>query len=121
MHPQQPLSGPIAAPPPLGGAPAPSLAALIEAVPEGWSRVRYEGRPYGLTRRTWGGGRSINVLAEELGGPDRVSANIHRTATAHHLRPCEMPEAKVLDFLRGWEPACPARRAASGGPRKQRR
>jgi hypothetical protein len=51
------------------------------------------------------GGRSTNVLAEELGGPDVVSANVHRTSTADHLRPCEMAEAKVLDFLRGWQPA----------------
>jgi hypothetical protein len=82
----------------------PTLAALVEAVPEGWTRVRYEGRTYGLTRRTWAGGRSTSVLAEELGGTDLVSANVHRTATAHHLRPCEMPAAKVVDFLRGWEP-----------------
>lgn len=105
MSTQQPLDGPNGAPHPLSGAPPPSLAVLVEAVPEGWTRVRYEGRPYGLTRRTWAGGRSINVLAEELGGTDLVSANIQRTTTAHHLRPCEMPEAKVLDFLRGWEPA----------------
>ena len=81
-----------------------ALAALVAAVPEGWTRVRYQGRTYGLTRRTWAGGRSTNVLAEELGGPDVVSANVHRTSTADHLRPCEMPAAKVLDFLRGWEP-----------------
>ena len=81
------------------------LAALVEALPEGWTRVVYAGRPYGLTRHTRAGGRVVNVLAEELGGPDRVSANIHRTASADHLRPCEMPADKVLEFLRGWEPA----------------
>ena len=82
-----------------------TLAALVAAVPEGWTRVLYRGRPYGLTRRTWAGGRSVNLLAEELGGTDLVSANVHRTTTGDHLRPCEMPEAKVLDLLRGWEPA----------------
>ena len=103
MSTQHPLDGPSGPPPQLSCTPPLSLAALVDAVPEGWTRVLYEGRPYGLTRRTWAGGRSINVLAEELGGSDVVSANIHRTATAHHLRPCEMPEAKVVDFLRGWE------------------
>ncbi len=105
MSTQQALDGPSGSPPPLSGPPPLSLAALVAAVPEGWTRVRYGGRPYGLTRRTWAGGRSINLLAEELGGTDLVSANIHRTKTAHHLRACEMPQAKVLDFLRGWEPA----------------
>jgi hypothetical protein len=81
------------------------LASLIEAVPEGWSRVTYAGRPYGLTRHTKAGGKVVSILAEELGGPDLVSANVHRTTTADHLRPCEMPAAKVLEFLRGWEPA----------------
>jgi hypothetical protein len=81
------------------------LASLIEAVPEGWTRVTYAGHPYGLTRRTHAGGRSVSLLAEELGGPDMVSANSHRTAKADLLRPCEMPEAKVMDFLRSWEPA----------------
>ena len=81
------------------------LASLIEALPEGWTRVSYGGRPYGLTRQTRAGGRSISVLAEELGGPDTVSANIHRTTGVDHLRPCEMPESKVMEFLRGWQPA----------------
>jgi hypothetical protein len=96
----QPLDEPGGPPPP----PRP-IAALVDAVPEGWTRVRYGGRAYGLTRRTRAGGRSISVVAEELGGTDLVSANVHRTTTADHLRPCEMPESKVLDFLRGWEPA----------------
>ncbi len=105
MSTQQSLDGPSGSPPPLSRASPLSLAALVEAVPEGWTRVRYEGRPYGLTRRTWAGGRSISVLAEGLGGPGLVSANIHHTRTTHYLRPCEMPKAKVMEFLRGWEPA----------------
>lgn len=81
------------------------LASLVEAVPEGWTRVSYRGRTYGLTRRTRAGGRVVNLLGQELGGPDVVSANVHRTSRGDHLRPCEMPAATVLDFLRGWEPA----------------
>ncbi len=81
------------------------LSALVEKVPEGWTRARYEGRQYGLTRTTRVSGRSISVLAEELGGPDLISANVYRTLEAEHLHACEMPEAKVLAFLRGWTPA----------------
>lgn len=80
-----------------------SLSILIERVPEGWTRVTYEGRPYGLSRTTRIGGRVVTVTAEELGGSDLVSANVYRTSAADHLRACEMPDAKVLAFLRGWK------------------
>jgi len=82
-----------------------SLSALAERVPEGWTRVIYNGRTYGLARTTRAGGRRITLYAEELGGTDLISANVYRTAAADHLRACEMPTAKVLAFLRGWTPA----------------
>ena len=50
-------------------------------------------------------GQSISISAEELGGDDLISANVYRTRKAEHLRPCEVSEAKVLAFLRGWTPA----------------
>ncbi len=50
-------------------------------------------------------GQSISISAEELGGEDLISANVYRTRKAEHLRPCEVSEAKVLAFLRGWTPA----------------
>jgi hypothetical protein len=81
-----------------------TLSTLIERVPEGWTRVIYDGRPYGLSRTTRVGGRVITITAEELGGADFVSANVYRATAADHLRACEMPDAKVLDFLRGWAP-----------------
>lgn len=78
------------------------LAALVERVPEGWTAVTYQGRRYGVSRTSRAGGRSVSVYAEELGGTDVVSTNIYRTAAEDLLRPCEMPAAKVLAFLRGW-------------------
>ena len=83
---------------------APSLEALVARVPEGWTAVSYAGRRYGLTRTTHTDGRSVSVFAEELGGPDVVSANVFRLSGGAELRPCEMPAAKVLDFLEGWLP-----------------
>jgi hypothetical protein len=94
------LAGPSDAP----GKPV-SLEALVERIPEGWTAVVYQGRRYGLTRTTRVGGGSISVLAEELGGPDLISANVYRTSEADHLRPCEMPAAKVIAFLEGWKTA----------------
>lgn len=80
------------------------LQTLVDLVPEGWTLVCYQGRPYGLTRTTRAGGKSVSVLAQELGGSDLVSANIYRTTSGHLLRACEMPQQKVLNFLRGWQP-----------------
>jgi len=81
-----------------------TLRTLVDLVPEGWTLVRYQGRPYGLTRTMRAGGKSVTVLARELGGSDLVSANIYRTAGGDLLRACEMSQQKVLDFLRGWRP-----------------
>ena len=79
-----------------------TLARLLEKVPMGWTRVISEGRPYGLSRTERVDGRSVSILAQELGGPDVVSANVYRVKGADLLRACEMPDAKVLAFLRGW-------------------
>ena len=57
---------------PTGGESA-SLSALLESVPEGWTRAIYNGRTYGLARTTRAGGRSITISAEELGGTDLVT------------------------------------------------
>lgn len=84
-----------------------SLPTLLQRIPPGWTHATYEDRPYGLTRIDRAGGRSISVLAVELGGLDLISANVYRTREGDHLRACEMPESKVLAFLRAWEPAQP--------------
>lgn len=80
-----------------------SIAELVARIPEGWTLASYDDRPYGLSRTTRAGGRSISVLARELGGPDLVSANVYKTSKGHQLRACEMPDQKVLDFLAGWK------------------
>ncbi len=77
---------------------------LVDRVPEGWTRVAYAGRAWGLSRTTRAGGAGVAVYAEALGGTDVVSTNVYRTRSGDVLRPCEMPAAEVLDFLRGWVP-----------------
>lgn len=84
--------------------PAASLADLLDRVPEGWTLVSYDGRPYGVSRTMHAGGKSISILARELGGTDLVSANVYATSRGHQLHACEMPDQKVLDFLEGWQP-----------------
>lgn len=78
------------------------LEAAVDRIPEGWTRVRAGGRAYGLTRTTHAGGRSVSLYAEQLGGPDVVSANVWRLGAGVELRPCEMPVSKVEVFLRDW-------------------
>lgn len=82
----------------------PDLAVLLDRVPLGWTLARYAGRSYGLSRSDHVDGGAVSVYAEELGGADVVSTNVYRTRAGDLLRPCEMPAAKVLAFLRGWTP-----------------
>lgn len=56
---------------------------------------------YGITRTTFTQGRSYKVYAKALGGTDFISLNWYRTAQGERLKPCEMPEAKVVAFLLG--------------------
>lgn len=74
------------------------VAALFDRMPVGWSRRRYRGRTYGVTRTVRSDGRIQNIFAEELGGSDVISANLY---LRRQFRPCEMPAAKVLAFLSG--------------------
>jgi hypothetical protein len=79
------------------------LAELVDRVPIGWTLVEFGGRPYGLTRVDHVEGRSVTIYAEELGAADVVSANVYRVSSGDRLNACEMPDAKVLAFLRGWK------------------
>ena len=79
------------------------MSDLLTRIPLGHSEVVYQGRRYGLSRTDFNDGRSSKVYAEELGGSDFISFNLYRTSTQQLLKPCEMPEEKVLDFLRGFQ------------------
>jgi peptide-methionine (S)-S-oxide reductase len=79
-----------------------SLAELVQSVPPGWTSVTYGGRRWGLTRTDRADGRMSSLYAEELGGNDSVSANVYLSSTGPILKACEMPEEKVIAFLRGW-------------------
>jgi hypothetical protein len=71
----------------------------------GWTSATYDGRRWGLSRQDRVGGLVVAVYAEELGGVGIVSANVYRSPEGDLLRPCEMPAATVLAFLRGWRAA----------------
>jgi hypothetical protein len=74
---------------------APSLARL----PEGYSEGLFDGHRYRMEKTTFNGGRSVKFYARALDGPDFVSLNLYLLARGEQVKPCEMPEAKVRDFL----------------------
>ena len=41
------------------------------------------------------------LVARELGGNDYISLNIYQLSSGAKLKPCEMPEKKVIDFVMG--------------------
>lgn len=76
------------------------LDALISAIPEGWTRVRIAGQAWGITRTTRADGNVISFDAERLGRKEQLGANVWFTSGSSVLRPCEVAEEKVMQFLR---------------------
>lgn len=76
-----------------------NLKSLIDKIELGYSELPYNGKKYGVSRKDFNSGNSIKVYAEELGGNDFISFNYYETDEAF-LKPCEMPEEKVMKFLR---------------------
>lgn len=75
------------------------LLIILMSFKEGYSEGIYNAKRYGLTKTTFNKGKSIKFYAEELGGTDFVSLNYYVTKTKELLKPCEMPEKKVIHFL----------------------
>jgi peptide-methionine (S)-S-oxide reductase len=76
------------------------LDGLISAIPEGWTRVQLAGQSWGITRTTRAGGKTISFDADRLGDSEQFGANVWNTSGGSVLRPCEVPEEKVMQFLR---------------------
>lgn len=78
--------------------------AAWDALPIGTSEGMFKRRRYSLIRTERDGGRQAWLWAEELGGTDRISANLYRLAAGPVLKPCEMSEEKVRNFVLNVEP-----------------
>ncbi|WP_417661978.1 peptide methionine sulfoxide reductase [Pseudomonas sp.] len=76
---------------------------LINKIPLGTSKAKAFGRTYSISRSDFNSGKSIKVYAEELGGTDFISFNYYITDNTALLKPCEMPQDKVMSFLREFE------------------
>jgi hypothetical protein len=68
-------------------------------LPNGANDVYYLGKRYLLRKETLLDGRLIKIYAEELGGNDVVSGNYYPSLKDGMLKPCEMSDEKVIDFV----------------------
>lgn len=81
----------------------------LDRVPRGYSEGQFRDCAYGVTLDVAAGGRRRRLYAEQLGGNDTVSFNLYRLRDGTtRLRPCEMPAAKVIDFVLGYRPRAPS-------------
>lgn len=69
------------------------------ALPNGANTIRYLGKRYLLRKETLLDGKLLKIYAEELGGNDIVSGNYYPTLKEGMLKPCEMSDQKVIDFV----------------------
>lgn len=73
--------------------------ARLLALPNGANDVIYQNKRYLLRKETLLQGKLLKVYAEELGGNDIVSGNYYPTMKDGMLKPCEMSDKKVIDFV----------------------
>lgn len=66
---------------------------------DGAHDVRYLDKRYLLRKETLLEGKLLKIYAEELGGNDVVSGNYYPTLKGGLLKPCEMSDQKVIDFV----------------------
>jgi hypothetical protein len=73
--------------------------AAFNSLPNGNFEAYYLGRRYGVTKTLRDGERQAWFWAEERGGADKVSFNLYFLKSGPRLKPCEMPDNKVIDFV----------------------
>jgi len=71
----------------------------IALLPLGSFYCYYKGSKYLATKTLYARGKIIKLYAKELGGNDLVSANFFVTIQGGLLKPCEMSDKKVIDFV----------------------
>ncbi|MEM9797532.1 MAG: hypothetical protein AAF919_13655 [Pseudomonadota bacterium] len=76
-----------------------AVADALDRLPLGAFRARAQGRDWLATRSLHAGGASEKLVACALDGSDYISLNLYRLTTGPRLKPCEMPAAKVADWV----------------------
>jgi len=68
-------------------------------MPNGTNYAWYKDKKYLLRKDTLLDGRLIKIYAKDLSGVDIVSGNYYITIKGGMLKPCEMSDKKVIDFV----------------------
>ena len=76
------------------------LEIWLQNLPEGYSERMFECQKYGTTKTSFSNGKSCKVYAKALGHNDFVSFNCYRLENEVLLKPCEMPQEKVVNFIK---------------------
>jgi len=61
--------------------------------------VFYNEKRYLLSKQTQLNSKLIKLYAKELGANDFISLNYYPNIKGGLLKPCEMPQEKVIDFI----------------------
>lgn len=76
----------------------------LSSLPAGTLTGTCDTRRYVATKSVFNGGKSMKLVAEELGGRDYISLNLYLLGTGARLYPCEMSAEKVARFVLGFQP-----------------
>lgn len=82
----------------------PSFLTAFDALPAGYQSGLFMGERSGATITGRPGDGVRKLFGERLAGGDPVSFNLYATGSGAKLKPCEMPEAKVINFVIGFLP-----------------
>jgi len=69
------------------------------AFEDGAYNITYQEKRYLFRKETLLNAKLIKVYAEELGNTDFISLNYYPETAGGLLKPCEMPDKKVIDFI----------------------
>ena len=71
----------------------------LKELPLGSFYADFNNKKYLVTKELYSNGKIIKIFARELGGVDIVSGNYFTTIKGGLLKPCEMSDKKVIDFV----------------------
>lgn len=79
----------------------------MHALPAGTTYGHSQTRRYSATKQVFNNGKSLKLVAEELGGTGYISLNVYDLSSGPRLFPCQMSAAKVITFVCTFTPDQP--------------